>query len=158
MLTVTRVAYFDSAHHLPNYDGKCSNVHGHTYRLEVSVGQEEDSVQQSGSQQGMVVDFHDIDSILKTKVLDVLDHKDLNTVSGLDNPTAENIVLWIKNAIESDIVALSADPVVLLYSVRVWEGEKSYATWQYFPPVCEEVRNALANSSYEPKKGDDYNI
>ena len=51
-------ATFDSAHFLRGYNGKCANLHGHTWRVEVTVGS--DTLTASGEQRGMVIDFADL--------------------------------------------------------------------------------------------------
>ncbi len=81
---------FDSAHFLPNVppEHKCSNMHGHTYRLRVWLeGKPEPNL-------GWVMDFAELKKAVKP-VLDQLDHKCLNDVKGLDNPTCELIAVWI---------------------------------------------------------------
>jgi 6-pyruvoyltetrahydropterin/6-carboxytetrahydropterin synthase len=83
---VTKGFTFDSAHALTQYYGKCENLHGHTYRLEVTV---EGPVHDNG----MVVDFVLLKRIVKRTVLSQLDHQNLN--DHFDNPSAENIALWI---------------------------------------------------------------
>lgn len=77
---------FDAAHFLPNYIGKCHNVHGHRWEVKYTVaGEKEEKL-------GMVLDFKSlkqIEALIKMK----LDHKSLNDV--IPNPTAENIAIWI---------------------------------------------------------------
>ncbi len=86
-LSVTKVFTFDSAHHLNNYIGKCSNIHGHTYKLEITLKGNTD-------ENGLIIDFHDIDRLVSTKILEQIDHKNLNDVFDF-NPTCENTGLWI---------------------------------------------------------------
>ena len=81
---------FDSAHFLPNVpEGhKCRNMHGHTYRLKVVIEGEPDPTL------GWLMDFKE----LKDKVgivIEQLDHKLINDIKGLENPTAELITIWI---------------------------------------------------------------
>lgn len=65
---------FDAAHQLPGHCGKCSRLHGHTYRLRVAVGgRPKDNP--AHSDHGMVIDFADLKGIVKKHVLDHLDHK-----------------------------------------------------------------------------------
>lgn len=104
-VTVTRAFTFDAAHVLPWHPGKCSRLHGHTYRLEISVTGPPDS-------NGVVVDFGDIKEAVTARVLDPLDHTLLNDT--LDNPTAERLALYILHALQDDgCLAVS--------SVRLWE-------------------------------------
>jgi 6-pyruvoyltetrahydropterin/6-carboxytetrahydropterin synthase len=85
---------FEAAHFLPNVpeSHKCRRLHGHSYRLRVLVeGKPED-----GS--GWVMDFADLKSIVKP-VINRLDHQCLNDLPGLENPTAENLAIWLWNEI-----------------------------------------------------------
>ena len=100
-----RIFYFDAAHFLPEYKGKCERVHGHTYRLEVEV-------MKDLGDDGMVMDFNEIKEVVNCEVVEKLDHSNLNDL--LPNPTAENITQWIWSALE---------PKLPLARVRVWEGE-----------------------------------
>lgn len=93
---------FDSAHFLPNVpDGhKCKEMHGHTYKLKVFIEGELDPVL------GWIMDFKDLKDAL-LPVIDQLDHKLINNIRGLDNPTAENITVWIWNQIKPQLPLLS---------------------------------------------------
>ena len=89
-LRVRKVFAFEAAHVLPHHPGKCSRLHGHSYRLEVAV---EGPLQPSGPAAGMVVDFDEISRVVGREVLDTLDHGSLNDV--VANPTAEIVAAWI---------------------------------------------------------------
>lgn len=80
---------FDSAHFLPNLpEGhKCKQIHGHTYHLRVYIKGD------PGQQTGWLIDFKEMKDIV-LPVIDQLDHKLMNNVPGLENPTAENITIW----------------------------------------------------------------
>ena len=71
---------FEAAHRLPWHAGRCRNLHGHSYRLEVTV---------AGplTENGVVVDFDELGEVVRRVVVDRWDHRDLN--EDLDNPTAE---------------------------------------------------------------------
>lgn len=62
---------FDMAHMLDGHDGKCQNLHGHTYKLQVEVCGE---LIESGAKSGMVIDFSDLKAIVKREILDQMDH------------------------------------------------------------------------------------
>jgi 6-pyruvoyltetrahydropterin/6-carboxytetrahydropterin synthase len=81
---------FEAAHRLPHVpEGhKCGRLHGHSYRVEVHVSGDVDPAT------GMVVDFADITAAFQP-VHDCLDHRYLNEVEGLDNPTSENLARWV---------------------------------------------------------------
>jgi 6-pyruvoyltetrahydropterin/6-carboxytetrahydropterin synthase len=113
-LKVGRVFTFDSAHHLPNYQGMCHEVHGHTYKLEILITK-------ALNAQGMVFDFAEFKSIVENLLKSKYDHKDLNTV--LENPTAENLILEIKNDLDLRFRSLHIDVVRL----KLWETGNSYA-------------------------------
>jgi len=109
---------FDSAHSLPHVpDGhKCKNVHGHTYLLTISIENDLDE------KFGWVMDFADLKSVMQP-VIDQIDHKYLNDISGLENPTCEILVKWIWDAVVDDLPGLKR---IKLYetptSGAVYEG------------------------------------
>lgn len=85
-ITVTKEFEFDAAHHLTKYYGKCERVHGHTYKLLVTVSGELSS-------NDMLIDFIILKRVVKKHILDYLDHHDLNTI--FSNPTTEIVAIWI---------------------------------------------------------------
>ena len=89
-MDVFREFGFEAAHRLPNVpDGhKCRRLHGHSYRVEVRIRGDVDPVS------GMVIDFAEIKAAF-APLDDQLDHRYLNEVDGLENPTAENLARWI---------------------------------------------------------------
>jgi queuosine biosynthesis protein QueD len=86
--SVTRRFSFEASHQLPWHHGKCANLHGHSYQLDVTV---------TGNltRDGIVVDFADLKATVKKHVLDDYDHAHLNDF--LPNPTAELIAADIAN-------------------------------------------------------------
>ncbi|HEY1977874.1 MAG TPA: 6-carboxytetrahydropterin synthase QueD [Candidatus Baltobacteraceae bacterium] len=105
---------FEAAHVLPYHPGKCSRMHGHSYRLEVSV---RGPIQTDGPARGMIEDFDEIRRLVRETVIDVLDHQTLNDF--IENPTAEHIVMWIWKRLENSLSGL--DELVL------WETSNSCA-------------------------------
>ena len=93
---------FDSAHFLPHVpeDHKCRRMHGHTYRVRLFVSGELDP------HLGWVIDFGDIKRIWNP-IEKQLDHYVLNDIEGLENPTAENLAIWIWRRIKLKIPKLS---------------------------------------------------
>lgn len=93
---------FDSAHYLPYVpdDHKCKRMHGHTYRVKLVI---------SGRlhpRLGWVIDFADIKAVWKP-LEKQLDHHVLNDIPGLENPTAENLAIWIWRKVKPGIPHLS---------------------------------------------------
>ena len=86
-MIVRRAFEFESAHRLAHHPGKCRELHGHSYRLVVSVDRAVDP------RSGLAIDFSDLKQLVVRDVVDILDHRSLNDV--LDNPTAEHIAVWI---------------------------------------------------------------
>ncbi len=86
-MIVRRRFEFEAAHRLPKHPGKCRDLHGHSYKLTVSVDRRVDS------ESGIAIDFSDMKAIVRREVIDLLDHKYVNDI--LDNPTAEVMSIWI---------------------------------------------------------------
>jgi 6-pyruvoyltetrahydropterin/6-carboxytetrahydropterin synthase len=108
---------FEAAHVLPHHPGKCSRLHGHSYRFEVAL---EGPIQTDGPAKGMIVDFDEIGAIVKPAIVERLDHASLNDF--MPNPTAEHIALWIWNELATKLKGLT--------EIVVWET----------PTACAVVR------------------
>jgi len=118
MLSITKQFEFEAAHFLPNHQGACCRLHGHSYKLEIEVSGEPNTDELSASY-GMIMDFGDLSKIVKENIIDVLDHHSLNNI--ILDPTAENLVLWIKDHL----------PIkVPLSRIRLWETSKAYCEWK----------------------------
>lgn len=117
---VSKEFTFDSAHHLHCYEGKCKNLHGHTYKLQVMMRGRVDY-------RGIMIDFSDIKRIAYERVIHPLDHKYLNEVLPPMNTTAENMVVWIYEQIHQALLDEELHPDVQLEEVRLWETPTSYA-------------------------------
>ena len=105
---VTRAFGFEAAHHLPFHTGKCHRLHGHHYRLEVTV---EGPV----GPDGMVIDFDRVREVVDQAVVARFDHRLLNDL--VDNPTAELVAAECWKLIEG-----AGLPVV---AIRLWETPDS---------------------------------
>jgi 6-pyruvoyltetrahydropterin/6-carboxytetrahydropterin synthase len=103
---------FEAAHFLPNVpeNHKCKRMHGHSYKVRVYVKGKQ------GVESGWVLDFAELKSIIHSAV-ELLDHHILNEIAGLENPTAENLAIWIWNKIKGQLPGL--------YEVHVNETEES---------------------------------
>ena len=113
--TITKILTFDAAHSLPEHLGKCRNVHGHTYTVEVTI---EGTIDSGGPTDGMVMDFADLSSRVAELVVDPLDHRYLNDLFDFA-PTAEAVAEWTLVTLQR-----AGLPVV---RVRLWETPTSYA-------------------------------
>lgn len=133
-MLITKEFTFDSAHYLTEYRGKCENMHGHTYKLHVTLNGD---VQKNG----LVIDFVILKRIVTKHVLDKLDHKTLNEV--VSNPSAENLAKWIWDELEDfeALVASEADDPnlkheiegarkVKLYEIKLWESPTAWVTYK----------------------------
>jgi 6-pyruvoyltetrahydropterin/6-carboxytetrahydropterin synthase len=124
MFEVSVEQTFAAAHALRNYHGKCENVHGHNYRVQVRVsGPELDDA-------GMLVDFVELKRLLRGAI-ERLDHQFLNEVAPFDdvNPSAENIARYFFDEIHR---GLRTETAAAVDEVRVWETDIQYAS--YRPP------------------------
>ncbi len=108
LTSVTCSFTFEAAHTLAWHPGKCRNLHGHSYRLDVTVSGPLDA-------NGVVVDFDLLHKIVDREVIAAWDHRDLNQV--LDNPTAE---LLAHRAWE-----ILTDAGLSLAALRLWETDRS---------------------------------
>ena len=142
MIRITKIFTFETAHVLYNYDGKCKNMHGHSYKLFVTVkGTPINDI--NDVKNGMVVDFGDIKKIVKEEIVDVWDHAVLlNALTphkelGEDlaqkghkviecnyQPTCENMFYEIAEKIKNKLPS----HVQLAY-LKLHETENSYGEW-----------------------------
>jgi 6-pyruvoyltetrahydropterin/6-carboxytetrahydropterin synthase len=90
---------FAAAHRLPYYDGPCFRMHGHNYKLLVQIEGQPDP------KSGMVIDFVELQGIVQKAVLERCDHHTLNDL--MDNPTAENLVVWMWNELKTALPGLA---------------------------------------------------
>jgi 6-pyruvoyltetrahydropterin/6-carboxytetrahydropterin synthase len=94
----------------------CGDLHGHTFSVTIKVSGDK------LTQEGWIMDFYDIDNHFNEKIYSALDHKYLNDVEGLSNPTTEHITMWIWSKLKNDLIGL--------HSVSVSEGN-SYGCKYY---------------------------
>ena len=141
-IRITKQFSFETGHALYGYDGKCKNVHGHSYKLSVTVIGEPIS-DNTNVKFGMVIDFTDLKKIVKEEIVDAFDHatvfnkntphielaRELETrghhiILVNYQPTSENMVIdfsqKIKNRLPSSIK---------LHSLKLQETETSFAEW-----------------------------
>lgn len=120
MISICKRFEFDAAHHLTQYAGKCRNVHGHRFILDVEITGE---IQKEGFSTGMIMDFGTMKVIIGEIIDQYLDHHDLNETLPV-SPTAENIVIWIAEKIKKFLTEET------LLRVRLYETPTSYAEWR----------------------------
>lgn len=114
--------HFSSAHQLRGYKGKCENLHGHNYKIEIYArGRELDNI-------GLLVDFGALKEAAD-EVVGYLDHRNINELPPFDeelNPSAENLARYILQRVASRV----GDERVSVYKVRCFETPTSVATYQ----------------------------
>lgn len=123
MFEVTVEQTFAAGHALRNYKGKCENVHGHNFKVQVVI----EGAQLDGT--GLLVDFLDVKDAMRA-VIERLDHQFLNDVPPFDkrNPSAENIAKYFYEEVLSH---LKDTPVsIRLREVKVWETDIQSATYR----------------------------
>ena len=141
-IRITKQFNFETGHALYGYDGKCKNVHGHSYKLSVTViGRP--ITDTTNVKYGMVIDFGDLKKIVKEQIVDVFDHATVfnkNTPHielanelqsrGHDvilvdyQPTSENMVIDFSNKIKNLL-----PENIELHSLKLQETETSFAEW-----------------------------
>ena len=139
MIKITKIFNFEMAHALHNYEGTCSNIHGHSYVLHVTVK----SAKEGDNElipPGFIIDFKELKKIVNSKVTDLFDHKlvlsreyvkSLELHTSFKNlfqfemePTAENLLLFISKELIASL------PVhISLHSLKLFETSNSYAEW-----------------------------
>jgi len=141
-IRITKHFDFETAHALYGYDGKCKNIHGHSYQLYVTVIGEPIN-DANHVKNGMVLDFGDLKKIVKSEIVDVFDHatvlnqnsphRDLAERIRPDSPkvllvgyqpTSENMIVDFANKIINKL-----PNSVKLHSLKLYETNNSYAEW-----------------------------
>ena len=122
MFEVSVEKTFASAHALRNYHGKCENVHGHNYRVQITVQGEK------LASNGLLIDFVEVKRLMN-KVVEYLDHRHINELPPFTevNPTAENIAKYFYDEMSG---GMSADVPVRISEVRIWETDTSMALYR----------------------------
>lgn len=138
MLTATVITDFSSAHFLPLHKGKCSKLHGHNYKLEVTVAHKKALIRDnyfvptreaSDCEQGMVKDFSVIKSMISKVISGKYDHALLNDI--IANPTAENIAIALGNKLAQEFELLD----LKLVKLKLWETDNCFV--EYSVPLGE---------------------
>ncbi|MCL4439897.1 MAG: 6-carboxytetrahydropterin synthase QueD [Firmicutes bacterium] len=123
MYEISAFGHFDAAHFLRGYPGKCANIHGHRWKVEITL---------QGvnlNQLGILIDFMEVKRMLK-EVVDMFDHKMINDVPPFDslNPTAENITKFVFDEMSGRLKSLTGDSIGIT-RVTVWESDAACAAY-----------------------------
>jgi 6-pyruvoyltetrahydropterin/6-carboxytetrahydropterin synthase len=124
MYYLTIEDHFSSAHQLRGYKGKCENLHGHNWRVVLTVrGEKLNDI-------GILIDFHDLKKYLKI-IMNDLDHINLNDLAPFDrvNPSSENISSWIFSRI-SVLLKENGFTDIIADAVTVYESDTSRCTYR----------------------------
>lgn len=116
MFLVTKEFTFDAAHYLPRYRGKCEHLHGHTYKLQITVKKEV-------LEDGLAFDFVELKEIVKREIIDRWDHQLIN--DHLENPSAENMCVHIW-----DMLSAHDSLRGCLFEIKLWETPTSCVTYR----------------------------
>ncbi|MWV42446.1 6-carboxytetrahydropterin synthase QueD [Paenibacillus sp. HJL G12] len=123
---VSKEFTFDAAHHLHAYEGKCKNLHGHTYKAVFGISAYPNEI-------GIAADFGLVKDIWKRDIEPFLDHRYLNETLPLMNTTAENMVIWLYEQMET---ALSSEP----YASQIDQGRTEFVRLYETPTSYAEFR------------------
>ncbi len=121
MYEVTIIKSFSAAHLLAEIGGKCEELHGHNFKVEITVGAPD------LNSEGILIDFRLVKKWLKD-ILDQMDHQHLNELPCFqgENPSSENIAHYIYTAIQP----MAKTQNVKVLHVKVWESENSAVTYR----------------------------
>ncbi|MBS1535543.1 MAG: 6-carboxytetrahydropterin synthase [Flavobacteriaceae bacterium] len=141
-IRITKQFSFETGHALFGYDGKCKNVHGHSYKLSVTVIGHP-ITDTANVKYGMVIDFSDLKKIVKEEIVDLFDHATVfnqntphielaqelkqrghHVILVNYQPTSENMVIDFAQKIQSRL-----PENIALFSLKLQETESSYAEW-----------------------------
>lgn len=140
-IRVTKIFDFETSHALYNYDGLCRNIHGHSYKLYVTV-MGKPIIDEESPKFGMVIDFGGLKKIVNEHIVDVYDHslmlyhkEDVKKFINLNplferihildfQPTCEKMIVYFAEIIEKKL-----PPEIKLHSLRLYETANSYAEW-----------------------------
>lgn len=141
VLRITKEFRYEGAHALPGYDGKCRNIHGHSYTLFVTVkGEPLCNGEGNPAKEGMAVDFKVLKGIVEENIINKFDHALVlrngtplaaeldaeypNVILTDFQPTSENLITWFAQILKEKLPA-----EVGLFSLRLYETASSYVEW-----------------------------
>lgn len=140
-IRITKIFHFEMAHVLHQYDGPCKNVHGHSYKLEVTIKGEPIS-DCSSPKLGMIMDFGDLKKLVNQNIVEPFDHalvimkgyedkilsveacQEMKIVFTDNQPTSENLII-----IFAERMNLLLPDHITLERLRLYETNSSYTEW-----------------------------
>lgn len=141
-IRITKQFKFETAHALYGYDGLCKNVHGHSYKLDVTViGYPIDDI--NHTKNGMLIDFSELKKIVKKKIISVLDHSIILNVKSPYKDLADNLeekghkVVRVNYQPTCELMIVDFSKIISdelpsnikLYSLKLRETESSFSEW-----------------------------
>lgn len=139
VLRITKEFRFEGAHALPGYDGRCRNLHGHSYLMYVTIKGEPLNGTPS-PKEGMVIDFKQLKAIVNEYIIDKFDHAlvlrknaplmeeisgEYSNVVVVDfQPTTENLICYF-----AEVISRNLPPHVELFSLKLYETAGSFVEW-----------------------------
>ncbi len=138
-IRVTKIFSFEMAHALYNHDGACKNIHGHSYKLMVTI-KGSPCNNPNSPKDGMVIDFSELKNIVKKNIIDIFDHSFVlnqkvepqnycpqmngNTIFLPYQPTCENLIIDFAGRLKALLPSN-----LELYSLKLYETATSFAEW-----------------------------
>lgn len=139
MIAISKIFRFEAAHAIHNHPGNCANIHGHSYELHVTVSSKQSSDSFIGGL-GIIIDFKDLKHLVQQGAVKALDHKLILSKAYMAEakgdfsadelvvfdfePTAENLLIFLRNQIQSEL-----PESVRLTSLKLQETQDSFAEW-----------------------------
>lgn len=146
-VTSTKEFTWDMAHMLAGHQGLCKNLHGHTYKMEVTVAKQDNGLQQDGPSEGMVIDFKELKDLVQEIIVAPLDHATMINTNSTSNfemhvlellkaygkkvvcvpyrPTAENMAINFMISLRAALAKRELN--INIVKLRVYETPTSYA-------------------------------
>ena len=133
MLSITKIFSFETAHRISNYNGQCSNIHGHSYELHVTVAGVPDN------ESDIILDFKSLKTVVEAEIIHPFDHalllkkgttntesiKDLKIILLDKEPTAERMLEFMVDKISNKL-----PEGIKLKRLKLFETKSSYAEWE----------------------------
>ena len=133
MLSITKIFHFETAHRISNYNGQCSNIHGHSYELQVTVAGI------PNKESDIIFDFKDLKKVVESEIINPFDHalllkkgtSDFESIMGMKiilldkEPTAERMLEFMVDKLDGKL-----PENIKLKRLKLFETKTSYAEWE----------------------------